>query len=117
MAESELVLVRRCCVAASVQGAPVLDQLKRLQEAGDLVDVSTGHADSGVVAADSFGVRCFKQAVHVPSGIVKQFDLTDAELVDFAIFGLLRDLRDCFVRQHEILVKVHELWHRRSPWL
>ena len=68
-----------------------------------------------MVAADGFGVGRLEQAVHVTGGVVEQFDLTDAELINFAVFSFLRDLLNCLFGQLEVIVKVHELWHWLSP--
>jgi hypothetical protein len=47
----------------------------------------------------------------VTAGVVEQLDLTDAELVNFAVFSFLRDFLNCLLGQLEVIVKVHELWH------
>ncbi|MGA2295808.1 MAG: hypothetical protein WA786_01465 [Acidimicrobiales bacterium] len=82
-----------------------------LEEAGNLVHIATGNTESGVMAANGVGVGRFKQAVHMTTGIVEQFDLTDAELVVLAVLGFLGDLLDCLIGQLEIIVEIHELWH------
>jgi hypothetical protein len=50
-----------------------------------LVDVAAGDFQRGVVPADCFLVRTFKQAIHFPFRIVVQLDLAYAELVGLRV--------------------------------
>ncbi len=62
-----------------------------------LVDFPARNTESRVMAAYGVGVRCVQQAVHLAVRVVKEFDLTNAKLIGFAILRFLRDLCDgCF---------------------
>jgi hypothetical protein len=67
-------------------------------------------AERLVVVPDCLGVGRVEQAVNLPVWIVEKLHLADAELVAFPIFCILRQLLDCFRRQFQFGVKIHEAW-------
>jgi hypothetical protein len=82
-----------------------------LENARDLVDVPAGNAERLVVMTYGVGIGSFKEAVHLPFRIMEELDLTDPEFVGFVILRFSRYLLDRILREYEIIVKVHELWH------
>ena len=87
-----------CDIRPAVNSPTASKAERRLENAGNLVHISARDAESGVVASNGFGVGRFEQAVNVTARVVEQFDLADAELVDFAVLRLLRDLLDGLIR-------------------
>jgi hypothetical protein len=81
-------------------------------EAVYLMDVTAGDAESGMVGADRLLIGCFEQAVNLTVSVVIQLDLTTAELVRPGGTSVVGDLRDCLFRQLQVLVVIHETWHR-----
>jgi len=65
--------------------------------------------------AYGLSARSFKEAKDFSIRVMKQFELADPELVGFVAPRLARDLLNGVLWQLEIVVKVHELWHRCPP--
>jgi hypothetical protein len=79
---------------------------------GDLVDLAAIHAECGMVIAHGLGIRRIQEAVHLAIRVMEQLDLPDAELIGCAVMSTLGNAVDCFLRQFQVRVKVHELRHR-----
>jgi hypothetical protein len=78
--------------------------------------LAAGNTERGVVATNSFGVGGFEQAEDFAVRIVEQLNLTDAEFVGLVVLRLLRYLLNGIVRQLQIFVVIHELWHVTSSF-
>jgi len=87
-----------------------------LKKPRDLMYVAAWDAEGFMVLPHGFSIGCLQQAVHLAIGIVEQLDLTNAELVGLFVFRVLRDLLDGLTWELEVIVEIHELGHRSSPY-
>ncbi len=56
--------------------------------------VTTGDSEGFMMLPHGFRVRCFEEAVDLTTRIVKELDLTNAELVGLLVLCVLCDLLD-----------------------
>jgi len=77
--------------------------------------VTTGDPKGFMVLPHRFCVRCLEEAIDLTTRIVKELDLTNAELVGLLVLCVLGDLLDRLIRELQIFVKIHESGH--PPYL
>jgi hypothetical protein len=79
------------------------------------VRVTAGDAERRVMVADRLLARALQEAVNLAVGVVIELDLPHAELVGSPVPRSLGYLVDGFLRQLQILVKIHEPGHVIPP--
>ena len=90
---------RRCCATRGFGS----------EECLDLVDLSAGNVEGGVVLPYGVLVRPLQQAVDLSLGVVVELQLADPVLVGRTRLGLGPQLLDVRRRELETVVEIHEL--------
>jgi hypothetical protein len=73
--------------------------------------VTTWDPEGLMVLAHGLGVGRFQELVDLAVRIVKELDLTHAELVGFLVPGVLCDLLNRLIGKLQVVVIIHELRH------